>query len=197
MQKVKADVNSKLYVINLHNGKIHRVGERRYDILVVDEKTREINYVAGSLENTPYTTKDRYDVLVSVNGKLESKEGEIYDKHYEKYVRKYLDKIKEEESLSSKKNYIGREALRYLNGMIGTRFKFTADVARLTSARVEEGFTLDDFMRVINIKVKDWYSTEYRKYLRPKTLFGTNFQSYLNQSLSEGEDPFLEKWKQF
>ncbi len=30
-------------------------------------------------------------------------------------------------------------------------------------------------------KYKEWDGTEYSKYLRPKTLFGDKFESYLNR----------------
>ena len=40
---------------------------------------------------------------------------------------------------------------------------------------------MEDFQRVIDNKCADWKGTEWEKYLRPATLFGTKFESYLNQ----------------
>ena len=51
---------------------------------------------------------------------------------------------------------------------------------------MNEGFNLDDFKRVIDIKVDDWRGTEFEKYLRPETLFGTKFENYLNQNMEKG-----------
>ncbi|MDE5670376.1 MAG: conserved phage C-terminal domain-containing protein, partial [Eubacterium sp.] len=51
----------------------------------------------------------------------------------------------------------------------------------LINARLNEGFTVDDFEKVIDNKVSEWKGTEYEKYLRPETLFSNKFESYLNQ----------------
>ena len=48
-------------------------------------------------------------------------------------------------------------------------------------ARCEEGFTVDDFKKVIDKKCAEWMGTDWEKYLRPETLFGTKFEGYLNQ----------------
>lgn len=53
------------------------------------------------------------------------------------------------------------------------------------NARLSEGYTLDDFKVVIDKKVDDWKGTEMEKYLRPETLFGTKFESYLNAKVNK------------
>ena len=45
----------------------------------------------------------------------------------------------------------------------------------------KKGFTKEDFFVAIDKKYKEWNGTEYSKYLRPKTLFGDKFESYVNQ----------------
>ena len=50
-------------------------------------------------------------------------------------------------------------------------------------ARLREGFKYPDFERVIDAKYREWNgSPKMAKYLRPETLFGTKFDSYLNES---------------
>ena len=44
-------------------------------------------------------------------------------------------------------------------------------------------FTVEDFKTVIDKKSLEWMGTEREKYLRPQTLFGTKFESYLNQNI--------------
>ncbi|MFJ7727879.1 conserved phage C-terminal domain-containing protein [Neobacillus sp. NPDC097160] len=52
----------------------------------------------------------------------------------------------------------------------------------LIQARIREGFTLEDFKKVIDIKTSEWlFHPQMSKYLRPTTLFGNKFESYLNQ----------------
>ena len=70
----------------------------------------------------------------------------------------------------------------YLNQVANKRFKFVDKTKRLLLARFKEGYTLEDFKQVIDIKTAEWKdSPEFSKYLRPETLFGTKFDGYLNQ----------------
>lgn len=61
-------------------------------------------------------------------------------------------------------------------------------------ARKNEGFTLDDFKTVIAKKAAEWGKEpekgqkDMRPYLRPETLFGTKFESYLNQPVGKGRN---------
>lgn len=69
----------------------------------------------------------------------------------------------------------------YLNEKAGKNFKHrTPKTQKFIHARLAEGFTLDDFKAVIDKKCADWLGSEFEKYLRPETLFGTKFEGYLN-----------------
>lgn len=83
--------------------------------------------------------------------------------------------------LSSKHDFAD-EIIQYLNMRTGAKYKSTTSKTKqLINARVNEGFTLDDFKTVIDKKCVEWCGTEFEKFLRPNTLFGTKFESYLNQ----------------
>ena len=72
--------------------------------------------------------------------------------------------------------------ISYLNQKVGAKFKSRSDATRrLVNARAAEGFTEQDFRTVIDKKAAEWKGTEWAKFLRPQTLFGTKFESYLNQ----------------
>ncbi|WP_158231584.1 conserved phage C-terminal domain-containing protein [Sporosarcina sp. P18a] len=74
--------------------------------------------------------------------------------------------------------------IAYLNEQTGKQFKATsAATKKFIHARVKEGYTREDFIRVIDRKVSQWnHHPEYRAYLRPSTLFNpTNFENYLNE----------------
>ncbi|CAK8054145.1 conserved phage C-terminal domain-containing protein [Eupransor demetentiae] len=76
------------------------------------------------------------------------------------------------------------EIVDYLNLRSGKHYRSTTPkTERFISARVKEGFTADDFKKVIDNKVSEWQGTDMEKYLRPETLFGTKFESYLNQGI--------------
>lgn len=73
--------------------------------------------------------------------------------------------------------------VEYLNRKCNKNFKHTTKSnQRLINARLNEGFSLDDFKKVIDIKSSQWLGTDMEKYLRPQTLFGTKFESYLNEN---------------
>lgn len=77
-----------------------------------------------------------------------------------------------------------KEIILYLNEVTGSRYKANTDKTRKAiHARLAEGFTVDDFKTVIDKKFDDWKGTEWEKYLRPETLFGTKFEGYLNQKM--------------
>lgn len=83
------------------------------------------------------------------------------------------------DNLSNKQIYT--EIIDYLNEKAGTKYRAsTKKTQSCIHARMQEGFTVDDFKTVIDKKCADWIGTEYEQYLRPETLFGTKFESYLN-----------------
>ena len=83
-----------------------------------------------------------------------------------------------------------KEIVDYLNEKTGKNFKHkTPKTRKFIEARWNQDFRLDDFKKVIDIKTDEWLYTDSDKYLRPETLFGTKFESYLNQKTqSSGMD---------
>jgi uncharacterized phage protein (TIGR02220 family) len=78
--------------------------------------------------------------------------------------------------------YSCESIIDYLNKKVGSNYNASdIDIISLIEDRIAEGYTYQDFFKVINVKVKDWIGTEYEKYLRPSTLFGDKFEKYLNQ----------------
>jgi uncharacterized phage protein (TIGR02220 family) len=74
------------------------------------------------------------------------------------------------------------EIIDYLNEKTSSRYRSTDTTKKLIRARLEEGFTKEDFFTVIDNKVRTWKGTEWEKYLRPDTLFrASKFQGYLNE----------------
>lgn len=75
------------------------------------------------------------------------------------------------------------EIINYLNEKTHSNYKSsTSKTQTLINARLKEGFSIDDFKTVIDKKSLDWLNdSKMSQYLRPETLFGTKFESYLNQ----------------
>lgn len=97
-------------------------------------------------------------------------------------VSEFANQIKKKEN--NKEIYIS--IVDYLNIKANKNYKATTKKTQsLIDARLKEGFTLDEFKKVINIKTNQWLNDpEMNKYLRPETIFGTKFESYLNESES-------------
>ena len=89
-------------------------------------------------------------------------------------------------TLSKKKekdNNIYSLVIDYLNKKANTNYKpTTKNTQSFINARVKEGYTVEDFKKVIDSKSKEWLNTDFEKYLRPATLFGTKFENYLNEA---------------
>ncbi len=87
------------------------------------------------------------------------------------------------QSSSSVKEINCRAVLDYLNEKTGKHFSIKSkQTQRLISTRSGEGFNLEDFKRVIDTKVAKWKTDpKMRDFLRPQTLFGTKFESYLQE----------------
>ena len=80
-------------------------------------------------------------------------------------------------------NNIYSLVIDYLNRKASTNYRSTTkNTQSFINARVKEGYTVEDFKKVIDSKSKDWLNTEFDKYLRPSTLFGTKFENYLNEA---------------
>ena len=88
-------------------------------------------------------------------------------------------------TLSKKKenNNIYSLVIDYLNKKASTNYRAsTKNTQSFINARVSEGYTVEDFKKVIDSKSKEWLNTDFEKYLRPATLFGTKFENYLNEA---------------
>ncbi|MGN0263917.1 MAG: conserved phage C-terminal domain-containing protein [Oliverpabstia sp.] len=78
-------------------------------------------------------------------------------------------------------SYPFQEIIDYLNQKTGKKFKSGSKAnQKHIKARFSEGFTLEDFKRVIDLKCEEWSGSQMEMYLRPETLFGSKFDSYLN-----------------
>ena len=78
------------------------------------------------------------------------------------------------------------EIIDYLNECTGKSYKPTSKVAIVNiNARLKEGYTKDDFIKVISVKSTKWLGTKFEDYLTPNTLFGNKFESYLNENITK------------
>jgi len=134
--------------------------------------------------------------------KVEDIKAEIIKQAEEAEKQKNQKVSEKSKKTKSKIPYI--EIIDYLNEACGTRYTaFAKATQRLINARFNEGFTLEDFKQVIDIKAAEWLGdAKMNAFLRPETLFGTKFESYLNQKQVQGtagkksEADYLKSWEE-
>ena len=93
------------------------------------------------------------------------------------------DSIGKDNNITSGYAQQREEIVAYLNAKTGKHFKRdSAANVRFINSRLKEGYTVEDFKKVIDNKTAEWKGTEQDQYLRPETLFtASHFESYLNQ----------------
>ena len=110
------------------------------------------------------------------------------------------DSVTETDTVNSKKNSTGediKKIVTYLNEKCGTHYRCnTANTRKHITARFADGYTVSDFITVIDKKSAEWQGTKFELYLRPDTLFGSKFESYLNQQIKQKDSTkeFLGGW---
>ena len=115
--------------------------------------------------------------LEALNGSVENTLSEVQKVHT----------IKTENTKTENNNnklLICKEVISYLNLKAKKNFKVdTASHHKFIKARLKEGYTLEDFKKVVDIMSTKWIGTEYEQYLQPQTLFGNKMDNYLNTTM--------------
>ncbi len=92
-----------------------------------------------------------------------------------------------------------KEIIDYLNEKTNAHYRHTTKAThRLVNGRISDGFGVEDFKKVIDIKAEQWLNDKKMSaYLRPETLFAaSHFESYLNearQAVKESKYPGISE----
>lgn len=96
------------------------------------------------------------------------------------------------------------EIVDYLNEKANTSYRSSSKNTKAhIRARLKEGFTVQDFKTVIDGRIKAWAKDQRMcEYIRPDTLFGSKFESYLNAEkvgncTSQGGDGLDEVFEEY
>ena len=162
------------------------------------------NYNKAGFDKTRWYSID-YSVVESVNRRCVQNEQTVRSKRTNGSVQSeqtntidYTEITTESISMSGKPDATPyKTIIEHLNKKVNKKFSYKAESNRkLIRARFNEGYTLDDFIRVIDIKTDEWINDDKMKnYLQPSTLFRTsNFDKYLNQEpLTNKDDVVFEE----
>lgn len=104
---------------------------------------------------------------------------------YTQLVTQLIKESSDNTDLSASETIPYVEIIDYLNSKCSKHYKHSSRIAReKIRARWNEGFRLEDFKTVIDVKSDDWVNdTKMNKYLSPDTLFGSKFEIYLNSTM--------------
>lgn len=149
----------------------------RHDTIMQEEKRREENRIEKTREEDMIERNDVSPTLQNVP--------QVRDEGLDKnaYTEKEPYEHNQNKTKDTKQDTTPyKEIIDYLNLKTGKSFRHTTrSTKELIQARYKEGFTLDDFKKVIDNKTIQWKDDEkFDQYLRPQTLFTGNFDSYLN-----------------
>jgi len=104
-----------------------------------------------------------------------------------KYGDKEIKEVKKEIKTSSETllpEGFAPKVIDYLNEKANRRIRVGYPIRKLINARYKEGYNLEDFKHVIDVKCSQWIGTDFEKYLRPSTLFNaTRFTEYHSEKL--------------
>lgn len=143
-----------------------------------------INYLCEWLQASRPTVINTLKSLVE-KGLIVKNEKAVNNIKYVEYraVKKAPAPLPAPEVNKSHNNFY-HAVIDYLNTKTGRNFSAANQETRKhINARIAEGRTLADFMRVIDIKTAEWLGNpKMEQFLRPSTLFSPKFESYLNQT---------------
>lgn len=157
----------------------------KYQNLEGLERIREQNRKRQQDFKNRRNTKDSEKVtLDNVTDNVTVTLGNVTDK-------KRREEIRREEK---RKDIVAEQALQiisHLNEVCGSHYKSNAKgTLKHITARLNEGYLLEEFYAVIDKKWREWSGTDMERYMRPETLFNSeHFESYLNQPDAPKQKP--------
>lgn len=109
---------------------------------------------------------------------------QTYTREYTETTTENNNNVSEEKPLKVVWTEETKHIIDYLNKRTGKKYSVkTKKTAQLIHKLLDNGFTVEDFERVIDIKCKQWLNNEkMNQYLRPRTLFSEKFEDYLNEA---------------
>lgn len=173
---ISADRVSKIISHLVEDGYLHR--EIRYKEGTKEIESRMLRPLKVSVY-TPGGIGTRTEGGIGTNAEDITKI--LYNKEYNNILP---TKVGGERSVSNENRGFVTSVVNYLNERLGTHYRANSKATqRSVLARKREGYSLDDFKRVIDTKIADWGNDpKMRRFLNPDTLFApSKFEKYLNQ----------------
>lgn len=187
IRRIIYDLENKGYVIstNQHNYmKIDKTKWYRIDYNKLPESTFESEQTACvEMPHAPVEVKQSsYPKPTPPCSEKEQKEVTKFSKPITKELKEPLN-IKTKNIVEMNLD-VTQFVIEYLNDKTGKQFKADSTATRkFINGRIKDGYTQEDFIRVIDLKVSQWSNEPgFNVFLRPSTLFSPiNFENYVNE----------------
>ena len=151
-------------------------------------------------QNREYQNEEKQQVenlpiehqCIENQGQLNTKESNTKESNTKELNTKdiYIGEVPEELHNAPAERIPYNEIVDYLNKKTNKHFRPNINKTRSAiKSRWKEGFRESDFKYVIDVKCSQWLNdSQMSKYLRPETLFGNKFESYLNEEINSSGD---------
>jgi uncharacterized phage protein (TIGR02220 family) len=150
-----------------------------YNVRMEEETLKRKKY-SESRSNNRKGNKNQHMNEHMSQDMIEDMSEHMYE-HIEQHMTPHMENENINENINKDINII-KNIVAYLNNKLNAKYRYTTQsIQKHIKARLNEGFVYEDFVTVIDKKYDAWHNTEMAMYLRPETLFGTKFQSYLNE----------------
>ena len=150
------------------------------------------NGVAEAIKKGKETEQEKISPIPHSKEQVKERAKNIYS--LEKDSLDLREKVEENDLII---NYQETETIKaiiaYMNGRCSTHYRYnTPNTVKHIRARLHEGYTYNDFVKVIDSKYEEWNSNQFSRYLKPDTLFGSKFEGYLQYALNESHSSSYE-----
>ena len=188
--------NGAIYMLDIQNfiGETSTEADRKKVYRAKISSEKETLKLVGQMSGQTSDIRTPEIELEKERKKEKEKEKDIVEENFifpDYLSEKAVDQIKK----GNPKNYKLRFPIAYLNQVTEKNFQFVEKNTKLINSRLLEGYELEDFKTVVDIKFDEWKGTEMAKYIRPETLFGTKFDGYLNQiPVNQTNKNYVDDW---
>lgn len=165
---IRVSATKLLSIINLDKAKLYRILDYGCDLLDLEFYSRQnqIVFIKKELVTEELDVKESIRSLSEIDFQPEDETQKRLNKKAQKLTGQYKDAIV--------------MVIDYLNKKAATAYRYdTPKTQSLLISLFKRSYNLSDIYSVIDYKCNEWLNTESCVYLRPETLFGSKFESYL------------------
>ena len=158
---------------NISESKVQRILKMFENEQQIEQQTSNKNRLVTVVNYNDYQNNEQ-QIEQSVNNKRTTNEQPVNTNNKDNKLNKDNKVIKD-----TLPPY--QQIIDFLNEKAEKKFRNVESHKKFIKARWNDGFTFEEFKKVILIKTAEWFNTESDMYLQPSTLFGNKFDNYLNQ----------------